>query len=315
MNKTLANILAAIIPNKQHRKKVRSHLVAGRGWPRTITPPDKKPYIAWKSESPEESVRKGLFSFAKDYFSQYGEDGILEHIFSVIGARSKYAVEFGAWDGKYCSNIFNLVRNHGWQALMIEGNSRKMAALRKTAQEVDGRIEAVNGCVGIKKYPLLDTYLGNCPKEPDILSIDVDGLEYHIWESLQTCKPRVVVVEFNPSIPSDIIFIQAKNESVFEGASATALVDLGLKKGYSLAAITGGNLVFVDDAEFAKLGIEDNSLENLWFDAPRSRIFHTYSGKIYTWGMPHLLWGGAEIEPDALQFYSSFQWKDGNELV
>lgn len=317
MNKTLARMIAGVIPNRELRKRVRNRLMAKHTFhikKMYSTPRDEMPYIAWKSElPPAEPV--GLARFGKNVFSQNGEDGILEHIFSILGTKTKYGIEFGAWDGKHLSNTFNFVMHHGWRALMIEGNPEKFKDLQKTSDEMNGRIDAVCGRVGIKKYPLLDTFLKDCPEEPDLLSIDVDGIDYYIWESLQTIRPRVVIIEFNPAIPSDIIFIQAKNENVSEGSSAAALVELGTKKGYSLASVIGCNLIFVNNAEFAKLEVKDNSLETLWSESPRTRIFHVYTGKIYTWGMPALYWSNAEIRPDMLQFYEASAWKSENTFL
>ena len=51
------------------------------------------------------------------------------------------------------------------------------------------------------------------PKEFDLFSLDIDGNEYHLWDSLNTYRPRVMLVEFNPSIPNDVAFIQPHDMS------------------------------------------------------------------------------------------------------
>lgn len=251
-----------------------------------------------------------LNHFAKNIFSQNGEDGILEYIFSKIGVKEHYGIEFGAWDGKHLSNIFNLVKNHGWQALMIEASRTKYSALLDTVVEVEGRIHPVCGFVEFEGNKSLDNYMmeNNVPPEPDLLSIDVDGVDWFIWESVKKFRPRVVVIEFNPTIPIDILFIQAKNPLINEGASAAALVHLGREKGYSLVAVTACNVIFVNETEAPLLGVEKNSLENLWEKPAEGRIFHGYNGKIYTANMPRLVWQKIPIAPDALQIRDNFSY-------
>ena len=257
-------------------------------------------------------VRKpySLNHFEKSVYSQRGEDGIIERIFDLIKPKTKYAVEFGAWDGKHLSNVFNLVKNHGWAALMIEGNTSRISDLIKTSQEVDGRITPVEGLVGINDYKKLDEYLTeqNAPTDFDLLSIDVDGIDWHIWESLKNFHPRVVIIEFNPSVPADVFFVQAPNESINEGSSAASLVELGRLKGYSLAAATHCNLIFINNQEFPLLGIADNCLENLWEAPAQGALFHGYNGKIYTIRMDKLLWHPVRINHDSLQILKEFSF-------
>ena len=63
-----------------------------------------------------------LEDYEASVYSQCGEDGVLGRIFDVIGSRSRYFVEFGAWDGQHLSNTANLRLNHGWQGLLMEGS-------------------------------------------------------------------------------------------------------------------------------------------------------------------------------------------------
>ena len=67
----------------------------------------------------------GLLRFGRKVHSQGAEDGVTEEIFRVIGTRSKWCVEFGAWDGVFLSNTCNLIRNHGWSAVLIEGDKTR----------------------------------------------------------------------------------------------------------------------------------------------------------------------------------------------
>ena len=79
--------------------------------------------------------------------------------------------------------------------------------------------------------------------EIDLLSIDIDGDDYYIFDSLEHLRPRVVVCEYNPTIPPDID-LYADCGSYF-GASITAISRVAESKGYSLVAITDTNGIFV----------------------------------------------------------------------
>lgn len=268
-----------------------------------------EPYLLSFARNTEYGEDMRLNRYAGDVFSQGGEDGIIEHIFSALKPDEKFCIEFGAADGKLYSNTFNLVKNHGWNGLMIEGDDQRYAALIATAAEAGDRLKIAHGYVGVGTYPSLESYMVDCPETVDLLSIDVDGMDYHIWEAMEKPRPRVVIIEYNPAVPPDILFCQAKNERVHEGASAAALVELGRKKGYSLVAVTWCNLFFVEDGEVSKIGLEDNRLETLWRFPPRGRIFHGYNGKIYTLGMKKLFWQpDVQIQPDSLQILDELRW-------
>ena len=62
--------------------------------------------------------------------------------------------------------------------------------------------------------------------ELDLLSIDIDGNDYYIFESLARLKPELVVIEFNPTIPNDVMFVQERNITVNQGCSLLALIAL-----------------------------------------------------------------------------------------
>ena len=85
--------------------------------------------------SPE---RVDLGDHRKRVFSQFGEDGIIEKIFEVIEPTSRYVIEFGALDGILASNTRNLIVNHDWRALLIEGDPEAAARLKKNHEEFPG---------------------------------------------------------------------------------------------------------------------------------------------------------------------------------
>ncbi len=184
--------------------------------------------------------------------SQGGEDGIIAEIFRRLGVEQGRFVEFGAWDGVRYSNTFALVRR-GWQGVAIEGDPDKAAELRRNMEPYPG-VTPVCRYVSLEAEGRLDAILAGtpCPRTFDLLSIDIDGNDYWIWESLREYTPKVVAIEYNPNftpqerktIPYDPA--HRWGGTMFYGASAAALDALGRHKGYSLVAYTRKlNLFFV----------------------------------------------------------------------
>lgn len=215
-------------------------------------------------------------------FSQTGEDGVIAHIFRVIGFQSCFAVEFGAWDGIHLSNIRNLILEHDVSALFIEGDSDKANdGIRN--YEAFPKVKFAKEYVGVNKYRKLDDILhsNDVPENIDILSIDIDGWDYWVWDSLEDFRPRIVIVEFNATIYRDWTVISPSDEETRTGSSARAIVELGVRKGYELLCIVGANLIFCVREEFHKFGNYDNSLEALWPSSGLGSLFSTYNGDVY----------------------------------
>jgi hypothetical protein len=189
-------------------------------------------------------------------FSQNGEDGIIAEIFRRIGTTKKYFVEFGAADGAQ-NNTALLVRQ-GWSGLWMDADSpavqRAKAAYRA---EIAGA-----------KLTVLETFItaeniedlfrqGQVPEEFDLLSIDIDRNDYHVWEKITHYRPRVVVIEYNGALPPTMDWVTPYDAKAFggtgmgngNGASLKALERLGARKGYSLVGcdLCGVNAFFVRD--------------------------------------------------------------------
>ncbi len=248
-----------------------------------------------------------LSSSAKNVTSQHGEDGIIEKIFEVIGDASnasKWCVEFGAWDGKHLSNIYNLIMNQGWSGVLIEGNPKKYKKLKSTYAN-QSNVYTFNCMIGLSSNDNLESILSKTPipKYFDLISIDIDSFDYYVWESLIQYKPTVVVIEYNPSVPNDIVFVQEKDMSVNQGASLLALIELGKLKNYELVAVTKSNGIFVVSEEYHKFGIEDNDINKMRKDLGK-RIWQGYDGTIFTHNFSRLLWKRRPIDPEELQVLS-----------
>lgn len=233
----------------------------------------------------ELAVKSDLAGFRKNINSQFGEDGIIEEILGRIGrghALDRWCVEFGAWDGLHLSNTCNLIRNQGYKAVLIEGNAERHRDLCRNFPSED--VVKVCRFVTFDGDSTLDGILGETPipKDFDFLSIDIDGCDYFILESLRIYRPKVICIEYNPTIPNEVEFVQPKDFSIKQGSSAKAITRLAATKGYTLVATTYCNLILVRN-EFREsvVGPDEVSLDLLRDDADcRTFLFVGYDGTI-----------------------------------
>lgn len=206
---------------------------------------------------------KNYYSYhKKNFYSQNGEDGILNELIKNLGLDKRiFLCEFGAWDGKFLSNTFNIVKNLESTALFIESDQERFKNLLITAKEYKNIIP-VNRTVSNKGKNSLDKILkeNNFPFDFDLLSIDVDGNDLEIWEGMVNFKPKIVIIEINSNIKPEIYQRHNPDEGKF-GNSFFSTINIGKKKGYLPISHTG-NLIFVDDQFKDKLKIDLNNLKN-----------------------------------------------------
>lgn len=185
-------------------------------------------------------------------FSQNDEDGVIQEIFRRIGASGGSFVEFGVQTG--LQNNSRLLLYLGWKGLWIEADAEACGKLRKSFQTElgSGQLQLRNSFVNRDNInSLIDSaQLGDL----DLLSIDIDGNDFWVWESIEV-QPRVVVIEYNAKFRPPVKWIMEYNlghrwnYSDYQGASLQSLADLGRAKGYTLVGccLAGVNAFFVRD--------------------------------------------------------------------
>jgi hypothetical protein len=219
-----------------------------------------------------------LNAYELSVHSQNGEDGILFFLFSLLGSANRCFVEFGIGDGRQC-NTANLSLNFGWSGLLLEVDGQKAAAAQKyyqallgsTQQQVCVRVARVTA-ENINQLLAANKMTG----EIDLLSIDIDGNDYWVWQAITVIQPRVVVIEYNASfgpfasvtVDYDPNFDRFAKHSTgyYHGASLTALAKLAQNKGYILAGCdsSGTNAFFVRQ-DVAANKIEPISVADAFF--------------------------------------------------
>lgn len=223
--------------------------------------------------------------FAANTHSQYGEDGIIAAIVGMLGTRKTgWAVEIGASDGVTHSNTLALERR-GWKCVCVEADSYAVRCLHNNRPEAI----IVDAMVGPGADDGVDAILegvDGCPSEFDVLSIDVDGIDWHVLSSMKACRPAVVVIEFNMSMPKGVSFVQPLGGDFFTGSSLEAIVELGKSKGYSLVAVTHTNAVLVRSDIADEIGIEvvDETARPQSSLSMTAVTFYSYDGRRIVYG-------------------------------
>jgi hypothetical protein len=235
--------------------------------------------------------------------SQCGEDGVIRRALEVIGGGDGWCVEFGAWDGRHASNTYALIAEAGYSALLIESDPARFTALQRTHAGRSGVI-ALQRVVGFEGLDRLDRILADTPvpRDFDLLSIDIDGNDFHVWEAVEDYRPKLVVIEFNPTIPNEVDFVQPREKAITQGSSLTAITRMAKAKGYRLIHATVVNGIFVDEAYFPRFGITDDSPAALRTDLSLvTWLFHTYDGRVHIAGSQRLRWHDVPINARRLQ--------------
>jgi hypothetical protein len=246
--------------------------------------------ISWSPSNPnhlsDRVSRNSLLTYAKNIFSQCGDDGILEAIFDRLGIRTGYFIEFGAWDGIYLSNA-RLLFCKGWSGAFIEADRARFTELQLNYRDFP-QIRCVNEMVtpdaaesdsssspGRSLDQIWRSELGS--RHVDFLSIDIDGLDYRILETLEM-RPTVVCVEggfawhpdFTKRVP-DSVAARSLHQPL------SVLIDIARRKGY-VPVCFNQNTFLVDQKWQDHFLDTPHDAKTLWMDAwyYRSDGFRSY---------------------------------------
>ncbi len=187
--------------------------------------------------------RFDLYDTGFRVYSQFEEDGILLYVFAAIGAEYKTFIDIGAGDG-INSNCANLAVNFGWRGLFVDGNPLNIqrgkqyySANPDTVLYPPTFVEAFVQAENINQLIQENGFAGGV----DLMSIDIDGNDYWIWDSLTVVQPRVVVIETHIEfglnsivVPYDKDYRYPGKHPDYHGASPVAMEKLARKKGYRL---------------------------------------------------------------------------------
>lgn len=212
---------------------------------------------------------KSLRDVEFQVFSQFGDDGIIQYLVNSLPIEERIFVEFGVENYTEANTRFLLI-NDKWSGLVMDGDQRNIDYINKdlvsifydvrpkqafiTAENINAHLEEAGftGRIGL-------------------LSVDIDGMDYWVWQAMTAVNPAIVVAEYNATfgceraitIPYQPDFLRAKAHPsrLYWGASLAALQDLAKAKGYAFIGCNsnGNNAYFVRNeyaADPAVAGLE-----------------------------------------------------------
>ena len=260
-----------------------------------------------------------ILEHKKNVSSQNGEDGIIEYIFKKMGLIKKgNFIEFGAWDGTHLSNAYQLFQRYSWSGIYIEMDSHKFYQLENNFKHFED-ITCIKTEVGFDKHNKLDTIIDESDhknKEFDFVSIDVDGLDFWIFQKMEKYLPKVICIEVNaghsPNFDQLVPMGIAKHNI---GQSILVISKEAEKKGYFPLCYTG-NLFLVKN-EYKHLFQEHiKSFTEIYED------FLKYLDKSNPGGVEHLYnkfvknhqYGEYFINPELREFTKNLQQSSDTNL-
>ena len=184
-------------------------------------------------------------------FSQHGEDGLIQYLYSIIDPKQKYYVEFGASNGNSIENTRSLRVNHGWSGLLMEGDEELV--------KQSGGLVNYEWITPENIMELFSKY--NVPSDFDFLSIDIDSDDIYVFDAIDTkkYKPSVIIGEYNPGLPNHLPLAIEKGKSdygsnphpknqhfpCYHGCNIHAWHVVAKRKGYSVLTTCGVNVIMV----------------------------------------------------------------------
>jgi hypothetical protein len=187
-----------------------------------------------------ESTRLQDFEFK--IFSQWGEDGIIQRLTSVVPLADRTFIEFGVEDFSE-SNCRFLMMNDNFSGFVLDGSADNVAACKAAYYYWKHALEIRQAFITRDNINQLLAESGFGP-DLAILSVDLDGVDYWVTEAIERFTPRILIHEYNAvfgaerkiSVPYDPAFVRSNKHvsRLYWGASLGALTHLAEKRGYSL---------------------------------------------------------------------------------
>jgi hypothetical protein len=194
-------------------------------------------------------------------FSEFEEDGHLLYLLTLAGSTSRTVVEISSQDGRVCMAT-NLLVHHRWRGFLFDGDpvfvaegqrffashpaTRAVPPVVKAEWFTRDNVNRVLASAGV-------------PGEIDVLSLDIDGNDLHLWNAM-TVRPRILICEFNNAVPSELALTipyrpdfsfaaLPPDQALFRSASLAAYVAVSKRKGYRLVGMNalGFNAIFLRD--------------------------------------------------------------------
>ena len=196
-----------------------------------------------------------LLNFRDAKHSLDGEAGVLAHVLSRLPDQNKWVIEFGACDGLQFSNSAHLITEQGYSAVLIEPDGAQYDMLMENMKRYPN-VTCLKEFVGTQGPQRLDAILTRttAPNNPDLMIVDVDNNDYHIFKAVESYSPKVLMIEINSTLLPDQKKV-AEYDAPFvfgkHGSSIFSMTELAEAKGYSLICNISCNAVYVQEKYYS----------------------------------------------------------------
>ena len=206
-------------------------------------------------------------------YSQNGEDGIIDYLLSSLKIEKPKFIEIGVGDYSESNTRFFFERTSA-EGLIID-------IIDDFEKKVKENIKFWKGNLKILKENINTENIQNTLKnnnffnDIDLLSIDIDGIDYWVLKEIPKNFSKIIVVEFNPYF-GDKLKITVPNIKDFNrtnyhysnlcfGASLPALIDLLKTKGMEFVGtnLFRNNAFFVNNKFIEMLSLEKVDVSDL----------------------------------------------------
>lgn len=201
-------------------------------------------------------------------YSQFEEDGIILYILAAIGMKTRRVVEMCCGSGHECMAA-NLIINHGFEGFLLDGDE---ASIKNANRFFESKADCLLNRPIIRKAWITRDNVNDLLREMgaegevDVLSLDMDGIDYWVWEAIEAINPRLCVFETHNLVPGDLsvtvpydpnfyCWSKKGDEKLFRSVSLPAMAKLSKRKGYRLIGTHrhGFNAFFLRDDLAPKL--------------------------------------------------------------
>jgi len=251
----------------------------------TISNHKKEVLAGIKEKTPENPALYGY-----KVYSQNDEDGIIAYIFNKIGGNKTF-IELGC--GMGLENNTHWLLLNGWKGIWVDGaeNNVKYITQKLNGYIFPDHLWIDHQFITLKNVDdLFKKYVQFLKvKQPDFVSIDIDGNDFYIIERLLETglKPKAFCIEYNSKFPPPSLIKIAYNEDHiwayddYQSASLQCWVNLMKSHGYTLICCntSGLNGFFVEDFYLQKF--TEYSIEDL-FQPARFHFSEEISGHVST---------------------------------
>lgn len=217
----------------------------------------------------------GIHDAEFSVFSQFGDDGILQYLIHKTRPLVEKFIEFGVENYLEANTRFLLMKDN-WSGLILDGNQEYINYVKQ--DEIYWRHDLTAVCAFVDRDNINQLFVENgFGGEIGLLSIDIDGNDYWVWERIEAVNPVIVTAEYNSvfgpdyaiTVPYDPTFVRtvSHHSNLYWGCSLKGLCLLAERKGYAFVGCNshGNNAHFVRKdkvGDIQTVGVKEGYVES-----------------------------------------------------